>query len=157
MGQISVTKVIQAPPAIVFQAIADVPNLSNAVPYIKEIEILSDTQSGVGTRFRETRVMHGKEYITVLEVTEYSQDDHVRMVADEGGTVWDSLFQLIPRGDGTRLEMTMESRPYKWTSKIVTPLIQSIVQRGVEVNMDCVKKYCEELCSPEADDEESDS
>ena len=41
------------------------------MPDVVKIEMLSDTTSGVGTRFLETRLMRGKEATTELEVTEY--------------------------------------------------------------------------------------
>ena len=57
---------------------------------------LSEVRTGVGTRFRETRLMHGKERSTELEVTEYVENERVRMVADTDGTVWDSVFVVSP-------------------------------------------------------------
>lgn len=144
MRHIAISKVIHAPPAFVFQTVADIMNFSEAVPEIKDVEFLSESRVGIGTKFRETRMMRGKEYKTVLEVTEYVNNDHVRMVADEGGTVWDSLFSVALRGESTQLNMRMDVRPYKLMSKIIAPLILGVVQRGVEENLDSIKVYCEE-------------
>ena len=46
------------------------------------------------TRFRETRVMKGREASTVLEVTEYESPRRIRLVSDEGGTIWDTVFTV---------------------------------------------------------------
>jgi ribosome-associated toxin RatA of RatAB toxin-antitoxin module len=144
MSPITVTRVIQASPELVFQTISDITNYSQAIPHIKNVEFLSETRSGVGTRFRETRIMNGKQLTTELEVTEYAENDRIRLISDAGGTVWDSLFTVTARGSGgTRLEMKMDARSYKFLAKLLTPLIQPIVQRGVENDMDMVKAFCE--------------
>jgi len=80
----------------VFKAISDIANLPNVVPEIERIEFLSECVSGAGTRFRETRRMLGKENVTEPEVTEYVENDRVRMVAGSHGTVWDSVFVVAP-------------------------------------------------------------
>ena len=92
MTRTIVARTIDAPVDVVFKAVSEVGNLPNTVPDIVKVEFLSDVKSGVGTRFRETRLMNGKESMTELEVTEFIDNEHVRMVADSHGTVWDSVF-----------------------------------------------------------------
>jgi len=98
MSRMTVKRTIHAPVELVFKTVSDINNFSKAVPHIVSAEILSDTKSGVGKRFRETRLMNGKETKTVLEVTEFVENDRVRMVADSHGTVWDSLFTVTSAG-----------------------------------------------------------
>ena len=69
MTRTTVTKTIAAPIDWVFETIADIENLKRAIPHIIDIEFLSQTRTGIGTRFRETRLMKGKEATTELEVT----------------------------------------------------------------------------------------
>jgi hypothetical protein len=87
--------------------------------------------------------MRGREYKTELEITEFVDQDHVRMVADAGGTIWDSEFAVQPHRIGTRLVMKMDAKPYRWMSRIANVIIQPVVQRGVEDDMDLIKLYCE--------------
>ncbi len=138
----TVKRTIHAPVDLVFKTVSDI-NFSKAVPHIVSAEILSDTKSGVGTRFRETRLMNGKEAKTVLEVTEFVENGRVRMVADSHGTVWDSLFTVKPDGESTALELTMDARAHKLLPKIMNSLIKGMVQKAVEKDMDAVKAYCE--------------
>ena len=84
MRPISTTRQIDAPIEKVFAAVSDVRNFSEAVPHIVKVEFLTDQKTGVGTRFRETRLMGGKEASTELEVTEYVENDRVRIVRAEG-------------------------------------------------------------------------
>lgn len=74
MGQISMTKVINAPVDLVFETVADIRNFSKAVPDIVDVEFLSGQKSGVGTRFKETSEINGREASTELEITEYKEN-----------------------------------------------------------------------------------
>lgn len=152
MTRTRIVRMIDAPVDVVFDAVADASNFSEAVPDIVRVEFLGDSRVGVGTRFRETRVMRGREASTVLEVTEYVRNERVRLVADAGGTVWDSLFTVagVGEGDGgvgegvrTRLELVMEARPYRVMARLMVPLMRRVVAKAVEGDMDAVKGWCE--------------
>lgn len=143
MTRTIVSRQIRAPAETVFDAVAHINNFSKAVPGITKIEFLSDRQTGVGTRFRETRVMNGREATVELEVTEYEPNDHVRIVSDTHGTVWDTVFKVEPRGDQTELTMTMDANAYKLLPKLMNPLIRGMIQKAIESDMDAVKTYCE--------------
>jgi len=58
-----------------YGGMAHIDNFRKAVPGITSVEFLSETRSGVGTRFRETRVMNGREATVELEVTEFVEND----------------------------------------------------------------------------------
>ncbi|MCI5048203.1 MAG: SRPBCC family protein [Aquisalinus sp.] len=143
MGKTTATRHITAPVEKVFQAISDVSTFAQTNPNIVNIEMLSTQTSGVGTRFRETRSMNGREATTELEFTEYVENEHVRIVSDAGGTIWDTLMKLTPEGETTRLDMQMDARPYKLMSKIVTPLISGMVNKAVQEDMDGLKERLE--------------
>jgi uncharacterized protein YndB with AHSA1/START domain len=143
MGQTRVTRAIASPPTKVFEAVAHIENFSEVVPGIIDIEFLTDAKTGVGTRFRETRVMKGRESTTELEVTEYVPDERVRLVSDEGGTIWDTVFTVTPSAAGSELSMVMVARPHTWKARIITPLIGRMVATAVESDMDAVKAWCE--------------
>ena len=143
MKAIHVTRLIKAPLPAVFQAVSDVRNFCEAVPHIINIEFLTDQQVGTGTRFRETRVMKGKEQSVELEVAEYVENDRVRMISDAGGTIWDSVFTVKETTDGVSLDLQMDIRPHKFMARLMVPLIRSMVVKGVEDDMESVKQYCE--------------
>ena len=64
MSRTTVSRTIDAPIERVFNAVADITEFSKALPHIVNVEFLTDSRLGVGTRFRETRLMRGKEAIT---------------------------------------------------------------------------------------------
>ena len=143
MPSVTVTRAIEAPADVVFRTVADIGRFSEAVPHIVNVEFLSELRSGVGTRFRETRVMNGREASTELEVTEYVENDHVRIVSEAGGTVWDTVFTVSPAADGTELTMVMDARPQTLSARLAVPLMLRMVKGAVAQDMDAVKAFCE--------------
>jgi hypothetical protein len=57
----------------VFTTISDASQFCEAVPHIVNVEMMSDQKTGLGTRFRETRIMNGREEATELEVTGFEE------------------------------------------------------------------------------------
>lgn len=143
MATTHVTRQIAAPPARVFDVVAHIENFADVIPEIVNVEFITDSHRGVGTRFRETRLMKKRQATTTLEVTEYVDNERIRLVADEGGTVWDTVFTVAPVADGTRLDMTMEARPHKLLARLMNPLIAPMIRKAVEKDMDRTKQYCE--------------
>jgi uncharacterized protein YndB with AHSA1/START domain len=143
MASTVVTRTIQAPVEQVFDAVAHIDRFSQIVEDIVRVEYLSEHERGVGARFRETRRMNGNEETVELEVTEYVENDRVRIVADAGGTVWDTLFTVAAGDRETTLTMTMEARAHKLLAKLINPLIKGMVRKSVEKDMDAVKVFCE--------------
>lgn len=144
MTRTTVERTINAPIDVVFDTVANISQFSQAIPHIVKVEILSDVQSGVGTRFRETRLMKGKEATTELEVTEYVENERVRIVADSHGTVWDTLFTVEAQDGATLLTMRMDARAYKLLPKLINPFVAGSIKKAIESDMDAVKVYCEQ-------------
>ena len=143
MTQFTATRSINAPIELVFKTISDINNFSKSVPDIVKVEFLSDVKSGVGTRFRETRLMKGKEAMTELEVTEFVENDHVRYVTDSHGTVWDTVMSVKTVHGKTDLTMIMDAIPHKLMQKVMIPMIKGMISKALEKDMDSVKTYCE--------------
>ena len=144
MSRITVTRTVDAPIDLVFETGADERRFSQALPHIVKVEFLSDVKVGVGTRFRETRLMNGKETTTELEVAEFVENERVRLVAtDSQGTVWDTAFTVAAVRGRTDLTMTMVACAYTWLARIFVFLIRSMIKRAVERDMDLVKGFCE--------------
>lgn len=149
MSRTTVTRTINAPIERVFETVAHIENFSKAVPEIIKTELLSEIEYGVGTRFRETRLMSGKQTSTELEVTEYVENDRVRIVSDAGGTVWDSVFEVAPVDGQVQLTLSMDANAYKLLSRLMNPLIKGMVKKALESDMDSVKIYCEKASQPD--------
>jgi carbon monoxide dehydrogenase subunit G len=143
MSTTTVVRSIDAPIALVFKTVAEIENFRQAVPHITKVEFLSEQKVGVGARFRETRLMKGREASSELEVTSYVQDEHIRLVSDQGGTLWDTVFTVVELGGQVELKMVMEARAYKLAAKLFNPLIKGMIRKAIEQDMDAVKAHCE--------------
>lgn len=128
----------------VFETVGNPQVFSQAVPQIQSIEFVSDQKRGVGTRFKETRVMNARQSTCLLEVTEYVENDRVRIVTDTHGCVWDSLFTVLPNAGEIDLTLSMEARPYKFISRVMMLFIKNGLQKALEADMHAVKSYCEQ-------------
>ncbi len=143
MTQFTASRSINASIDLVFKTVSDISIFSKVVPDIVNIEFLSEIKSGVGTRFRETRLMKGKEATTELEVTEFVENDHVRYVTDSHGTVWDTVMSVRTVDGKTDLTMVMDAIPHKLAQKMMIPMIKGMIAKALEKDMDAVKTYCE--------------
>lgn len=143
MRRWTISRTIHAPVHRVFNTVADASQFSRAIPHIVSIEFLSELKFGLGTRFRETRLMNGKPVTTELEVTEFVPDSSIRLVANTHGTIWDTLFTVAATGKDAVLGMTMVARTDRLLSKVLNLLIHPMVFRAISRDMDAVKIFCE--------------
>lgn len=143
MKNIEASRTILAPREAVFEVTAHIENYAEVIPNITGVEYLSDQKTGVGARFKETRQMGKRSGTTELEVTEYDPPERVRLVSDQGGTIWDTVYTYEPTEAGTKLTMVMDIRPYKLAARLVTPFVYKVVSKAVESDMDAVKQHCE--------------
>lgn len=143
MARITHERTINAPLELVFQAIGSAEEFAKVIPDVVKIEFLSNVHSGVGTKFRETRIMKGKEAATELEVTEYVENERIRLVSDTFGTIWDSVFTVSHEGDATKLTLTMDAEPQSLTAKLSLPMMKGMISKALEQDMDTVKMHCE--------------
>ena len=143
MKHFTFTRSIGASREEVFHTVADIDQFARAIPQITDVEILSDVDSGVGTRFRETREWKGRQMSTELEVTEYVDGERVRVISESGGTLWDSVYTVSSDDGRTRLRLVMVARPRNILARLVNIFIARMVKSAIERDMDAVKAYCE--------------
>ena len=144
MSHTEIQRTIAAPADKVFAAVADVRQFSRAVENIERVEFVSDTRTGLGTRFRETRIMRGREATVELEITEFAAPERVRFLSEAGGVKWDTVFTVAAaRGGSTRLTLVMEATPLTFAARLMVPLMKGMVRKAIAADMDAVKVYCE--------------
>jgi uncharacterized membrane protein len=143
MAQFAANRTIDAPADRVFETVAHIENFQRAIPHITNVEFLTESHTGIGTRFRETRLMRGREVTTELEVTEYEPNQRVRLVSDAGGTVWDTMFTVRDNDGESVVSLLMDARPYKLTARVMNRVISRMIRKGIEGDLDGVKAYCE--------------
>lgn len=148
MTRVCVERRVAAPPQIVFDAVANVANLPDTNPDIVKVRFLTERRSGVGTRFVETRSMNGKEIETELEIRESDDRSRIRFVADSHGTVWDTLFTVVPEAGGSILQIAMDARAHKLLPKLMNPILKGLFKRGMLRHIEKFAAYCDAKGKP---------
>ena len=104
------TVFINRPVAEVFDFATDLKNASRLMPGVTRAELLTDGGMRPGAKFRETRLMKGKERSAVIEVLEHRRPDvHAASAAMMGmkATYW---FRFATEGAGTLVDMEADVR-----------------------------------------------
>jgi hypothetical protein len=122
------TEWIARQPEAVFQFITDTRNAPRVIPSVQRMEVMTVGPVGVGTRYRETRLVNGKQAQAELEVTGFEPPARyaVRNVTDAIETVYTYRFQ--PERDGTRgtLECAVSANGVK---KLMVPMVVAVLKK----------------------------
>jgi carbon monoxide dehydrogenase subunit G len=119
---------VAAPPERVFAIAIDIPRWPERISAIDRIELLTPGPVGVGTRFRETRTMHGREASEEMTFESIDPPRTFVLVAESHGARYRAEHTFDPEGDGTRLTLTFESVPVTLAARLLTPL--ALIMRG---------------------------
>ncbi|NLU75618.1 SRPBCC family protein [Streptomyces sp. HNM0575] len=97
--QLTVEHRIAAPPVRVWETMTDIEGSPNVISGVERVELLSDAPFGVGTRWRETRLMFGEEATEEMWVSACEAPTRYVVEADSRGVHYTSEFTLAPDGD----------------------------------------------------------
>jgi carbon monoxide dehydrogenase subunit G len=146
MAQFTLTKRIAAPPTAVFAVIADVERMPTRIPGVRKIEVLTPGPVGVGTKFRETRIMFGKEATETFEVVEYDPGRRLTLVAVSCGAEYRCEHRFVPDAGGTVLELEVRTRALTFLAKLMTPLgwlMAGVMKKAIARDLDAVARAAE--------------
>ena len=119
---------VAAKPERVFALATDFPNAPERVTGITAVEMLTDGPVGVGTRFKETRKMFGKEASETMEVTAFEPPLRYVLEARSHGSHYVSELRCEPEGEGTRFSMTFEATPLTFMAKVMSVLMRPMIK-----------------------------
>src|SRR5688500_12459284 len=104
----SVDRHIDAPPDVVFARASDFRRAPETISAIVKMDILTSGPVGAGTRFRETRVLFGREATEEMTVTVFEPPKRYTLDAESHGSRYHTELSFTPDGQGTRLTMTFQ-------------------------------------------------
>lgn len=149
---------IDASQEAVFAAASDFPNAANMIDGINSVEMLSTANDGsaigVGTRFKESRTMMGKEAVEEMEVTEFDAPRAYTLSAVSCGVKFDSRVTCLEEtpgsGDhsgGCRLSYDIKTEPQTLFAKVVSPVLgvmmKGTMRKAMEKDLADMKEYLE--------------
>ncbi len=146
MASLSITKHIAAPPERVFQLSTDLEHWAERISAIVRVSKLTDGPVGAGTRFRETRVVFKKESTEEMEFTAFEPGQSYSVGCESCGCRYDTRFDFVPDQGGTRVEMTLETKPLTFFAKVMSPiglLMAGSMRKMIEKDLDDLKAAAE--------------
>ena len=128
MSGFNMTEWIAHSPKEVFDFIIDSENASKVVSNVRSMVKLTEGSVGVGTRYRETRLLNGKEEQSELEIVDFEPNQRYAMknVTEGVETIYRYTFQ--PEKDGTRIDLVCELSA-SGVKKLMLPMVASILKK----------------------------
>ena len=112
--QVTVEHRIAAPVERVWEALTDIGRAPEVITGIERVEVLSDGPFAVGTRWRETRRIFGKEATEEMYVTAAKAPERYVVESDSRGVHYISEFTLTPdEGGATSVRLVLDAETEK--------------------------------------------
>ena len=152
--QIEVSTTINAPRDVVWARATDVAHAPEFISGLDSAEVLEQPESGlVGLKWRETRVMMGKEATETMWVTAAQEPDYYDVEAGSHGCRYFSRLSLNEIGDTTKLTMTFSAEPETFMAKLlgntIGRLFMGPTRKALQQDLDDIKRASElDVASP---------
>src|SRR5918994_476360 len=105
--RIGLERLVQAPVERVWDVLTDVAHADQTLSGVTRVELITEGPYRVGTRWRETRRMFGKEATEQMQVTVVETPTRTVIEADSSGIHYVTEFMLAGSGaDATLLAMS---------------------------------------------------
>ena len=147
MASITVEKHINAPIERVYDVMTDLERWPDTIEAITRIEKLTEGPVGNGTRFKETRVMFGKEHTETMCFEDVVPNRGYTLAANSCGMEYASVHTLAPDAGGTLLRMELRSKPVTLGAKIMSPvmgvMMKGTMRKMISKDFDEVARVCE--------------
>ncbi|MEM7517850.1 MAG: SRPBCC family protein [Planctomycetota bacterium] len=121
-------KSIAAPPAVVFEHATDIPSWPDQISGIVSTEVLTEGPIGVGTRFRETRIIFKREATEEMEFVSFDPPEGYAVEAMSCGTHYHTQIRFLPEGEGTRLVWEFTSKPMTFMGKVMSVVFRPMAK-----------------------------
>ncbi|MCB9846824.1 MAG: SRPBCC family protein [Phycisphaeraceae bacterium] len=122
MAMCEIRETFDFPPDRVFAEFTDLHRLTDRIESITGMEVLTDGPFGVGTRWRETRVMFGREHTEEMWVAEFTPGRGYAVLAESCGCQYRTEFTFAPSGAATEVSMRFSAKPLTFMAKVMSPL-----------------------------------
>jgi len=122
MAKFLMSEHVNAPPEVVFEVASDFRRAAQHIQGIESLEVLTEGPIGVGTRFRETRVMLGKSSTEEMEITEFDAPRRYVVECDSCGGHFRAEYRFIGDIAGTHVRLEFDTYPISFVAKLMSPL-----------------------------------
>lgn len=147
MSKLIVNTLVAAPLDAVFAVYTDLAKAPERIPEITALELLTEGPVGKGTRWRETRLMFKREAVEEMEMTSFDAPHSYTVEANSNGMRYETLFEFVADGDGTRVTWTFTGTALTFGAKIMAPIMRlffnGIMRKCMQQDLDALRGVCE--------------
>lgn len=152
--RLSVERHVPASPSEVFARATDLARAPQTISAIMRIELLTEGSVGVGTRFRETRRLFGREATEEMEITAFDPPHGYELVAHNCGCRYDSAFRFAPDEKGTLVTMSFRATPLTFAARLMgwmSRFMQKSMARAMTRDLDDLARSFQSSSAAEAE------
>lgn len=119
--KIEVSENINAPRERIWHIITDFDTWADTISNIVAVEVIDKPESGVvGLKWRETRLMFGKEADETMWITAAEPNNWYETRAENHGAIYTTRLSLEESGDSVTLTMTFSSKATTIVAKLMS-------------------------------------
>ena len=117
----------------VWKAIIDFENCSNYINSIVDIEIIDNPKDTlIGFKWKETRVMFGKEATETMWITDYVENNYYQTRAESHGSIYISRVSVERVGENSKLTMSFSAEAQTFLVKIISVCMGFIIKGSMK-------------------------
>lgn len=146
MHEVVATTKVNAPPDRVFDVFTDFENAAENVSGIKRLDLLSKGPLGKGSRFRQTRVLSGREETEEMEVTDFRPGESYSVGGESHGARYAGTLKVKPDGTGSKVEMRFTITPVSVFAKLMDFVAHGMIdsfKKAIQQDLEDLKKVAE--------------
>ena len=145
--QITATETVNAPVDRVFEVFSDVASCADRISGIRSLEVLSEVKQGVGVRWKETRVVWGKEATEEMWMTACDAPNSYEVESESNGARYHTTFSFKPLDDGsTQVDWVFDITPVSLKARLMMPsffLFKGSLRKLMTGDITDLKKHIE--------------
>lgn len=146
--ELSVFVEIEKPLEDVWKAIIDFKNCSKYIESIINLEVIDEpNDSLIGFKWKETRMMFGKEATETMWITDYLENEYYQTRAESHGSIYISRLSIELIGGYTKLTMSFSAEAQTSFAKILSLcmgfLIKGSMKKELIKDLNDIKTHLE--------------
>jgi len=146
--KVSVDVAINGTKEAIWQVITDIEGAVERIEGIQKVEVLEKPDdSFVGFKWRETRIMFGKEATEVMWVTDAEENKGYQTRAESHGAIYISTFTIEEKEDHCVLTMGFESQVVsiggRLMDKVFGKMMKGATEKDLRKDLEDIKAYIE--------------